>query len=330
MSAPPNSNPLTPDERQALEATHTWQRVVELRLDPVQGNFDAAHLKEINRRIFQDLPGLGFDELAPGQFRSAVPKGIDWHKVRRLDTVRSPLHVAYSSMNSEALARLDTALSSARPDGLANLKTNDFADAIGKLYAELDYIHPFVDGNSRTLREFTRQLSAASGYNLDWERFTSSPGGRDILYVARDLSVNALALPHVQDSAIRRNITFSLDQFEGNRDMPNLMRDAVRPHRAIAFERLPRDEALEVHPSLEQAYRTLASAAEHFARTIPKDAGARQAAFEAVRQHVQTKLEQGETRDFRQQIPEQRTHKNVSQEDITPAANRAQSPGLDR
>lgn len=342
MSAPPSSNPLTAEERQALEATHTWQRIVELRLDPVQGNFDAAHLKEINRRIFQDLPGLGFDNLAPGEFRPAAPKGRDWHKVRSLDTVRTPLHVAYSSMNSEALARLDTVLASARPDGLAGLKTREFADAIGKLYAELDYIHPFVDGNSRTLREFTRQLADAAGYNLDWERFTSSPGGRDVLYVARDLSVNALAMPHIQDSAIRRNITLSLDQFDGNRHMPNLLQDAVRPNRAIAFERLPKGEAIDAHPELEHAYRTLADAEAHFAVVIPKDAAARQSALDAVREHVQTKLDQGETNHFRQQNQEQNhqvaksensrsmTNKDVSQDDISPAPNRSQTPDLDR
>ena len=61
------------EQRQTFEATHTWQRIVELRHSPVHGNFDAAHLKEINRRIFQDLPGLGFSDVTPGQFRPSVP-----------------------------------------------------------------------------------------------------------------------------------------------------------------------------------------------------------------------------------------------------------------
>jgi len=56
---------LTAEQRQALEARHTWQRIVELRLNPVQGRFDAAHLREINRRIFQDLPALGFTDVTP-------------------------------------------------------------------------------------------------------------------------------------------------------------------------------------------------------------------------------------------------------------------------
>ncbi len=36
-------------------------------------------LKEVNRRIFQDLPGAGFDEVTPGEFRKPVPRwlGLD-------------------------------------------------------------------------------------------------------------------------------------------------------------------------------------------------------------------------------------------------------------
>lgn len=64
MAQPKNGKSPTVEERQTLEAEYTFRRIVELHLDPVRGKFDAAHLKEINRRIFQDLPSLGFDELA--------------------------------------------------------------------------------------------------------------------------------------------------------------------------------------------------------------------------------------------------------------------------
>ena len=67
-----SSKSLAADERELLEARYTFRRVAELELDPVRGNFDAAHLKEINRRIFQDLPGAGFDDVAPGEFRKPV------------------------------------------------------------------------------------------------------------------------------------------------------------------------------------------------------------------------------------------------------------------
>ena len=250
-------------------------------------------LKEINRRIFQDLPGLGFDDVTPGLYRSPVPVGNDWIKSRSLETVDASSNVAYSPMDKEAQARIDDVLKLANPAALGKLKKTDFTQAIGKLYIELDYIHPFPDGNSRTLREFTRQLVDESGYRLDWEQFGKSPVGRDLLYIARDRSVNKLALPHIRHAGTKRDVMMTMDQFEGNRDFPNLLRDAVRPARAIAFEQLPESDALRAHSDLGEAFKTMRAASQYFEAKIPGDASARADALLAVRQHVQTKLNQG-------------------------------------
>jgi cell filamentation protein len=220
----------TLEQRQKLEAYLAWYRISELRLDPVRGNFDAAHLKEVNRRIFQDFPDRGFTNVTPGEFRPAVPPDNDWMKYRTLETIAAVTsNVAYSSMDKAARTRLNQVLRGANPAALCQLKTPEFTKTIGQLYVEIDYIHPFRDGNSRTLREFTRELAEVSGYILEWERFNKSPAGRDILYIARDLSVNKLALPHVRHFGTKRDITLSLDQLEGNRDLPDLLRDVIRP-----------------------------------------------------------------------------------------------------
>ncbi len=115
-------NALTAEQRQELEADYTFKRIVELELDPVLGNFDAAHLKEVNRRIFQDLPGAGFDDVTPGEFRKAVDNGFDWMKQRGLSTVDGSFYVAYSRMDDVATTRLAKALEAANPDELRNLK----------------------------------------------------------------------------------------------------------------------------------------------------------------------------------------------------------------
>lgn len=114
---------MTPDEREQLEADYTFKRVVELELDPVSGNFDAVHLKEINRRIFQDLPDAGFDKVTPGEFRPPMPEGKDWMKNRGLSTVDGSVYVAYSRMGEAAQARLDKVLEDAKPDKLRGLNT---------------------------------------------------------------------------------------------------------------------------------------------------------------------------------------------------------------
>lgn len=185
-------------DRECLEADATRGRIVELQLVPVQGGFDAAHLCEVNRRIFQDLPSLGFIEVTPGQYRPEVPSG-NWMKNRGLTTMAGDFFVAYSPMNAHSHARIDEVLRHADPARLAELNTPAFTSAVAQLYAELDYLHPFADGNSRTLRTFTRQLANASGYELEWERFNVSSSTRDALYIARDKAVNAIALPQMQN-----------------------------------------------------------------------------------------------------------------------------------
>ncbi|MFG1298007.1 Fic family protein [Xanthobacter sp. V13C-7B] len=220
-------DPSAQPEREQLEGVHTRRRITELRLDPVRGEFDAAHLQEINRRIFQDLPGLGFTDVTPGQYRSPVQGAGDWIKVRGFETIPQAAHVAYSRMDDEAKARLDKTLAAINPLELAKLEAPEFTKALAKIYTDLDYIHPFSDGNSRTLREFTRQIADAAGYGVEWERFARAPVGRDLLYIARDLSVNEQALPDVRNHDTRRDVQQALDMFEGNRALPDLLGDAV-------------------------------------------------------------------------------------------------------
>jgi cell filamentation protein len=75
----------------------------------------------------------------------------------------------------------------------------------------------------------SRQLAEESGYELDWERFNQTPPGRDILYIARDLSVIEHCLPYIQDDVTRRDALRTVDQFEGNRDLPALLQDVSNP-----------------------------------------------------------------------------------------------------
>jgi cell filamentation protein len=306
VNQPSKSNVFPNEERQRLEARHTFQRIVELRLRPVEGHFDADHLREINRRIFQDLPGLGFSDVTPGEYRPVVPLEHDWIKVRQLESIKVSSHVAYSRMDTDSVAQLEKTLKSIDLTSLIIFKTEKFTRFLGNLYVELDYIHPFSDGNSRSLREFTRQLATVVGYTIEWEKFNQSPAGRDLLYIGRDISVNRIALDRVQSDETRKRIVFSLDQLGENRDLPDLLRDVVRPSRAIAFERWQEVDALGAYPELKVAFTTLYQAESYFRSKFPHDLNARQEALNVVRAHLQSRLNQGETTRFQRESKEKR------------------------
>ena len=63
--------------------------------------------------------------------------------------------------------------------------------AIGEplYYSELDAIHAFREGNSRTLRAFTSDLAQSVGHRLDWALTAQTEEQRMRLYHARDLAV---------------------------------------------------------------------------------------------------------------------------------------------
>ena len=217
------SSPAPAEQRLALEGFYTERRIVELELDPVRGGFDAAHVREINRRIFQDLPGAGCADVTPGRHRLPVPAGRDWMKQRSLATVNGVFHVAYSRTDAVAQAGMDAALEAAHPDRLRGLDAATFTARIAQLYASVDYAHPFSDGNSRTLRTYTRQLARTAGGVLDWERFSHRPADRDALYIARDISVNRIAQPQIQQEQTMRRVAASLAALKGYKDLPALL-----------------------------------------------------------------------------------------------------------
>lgn len=81
---------------------------------------------------------------------------------------------------------------------------------------------------------------------------------------------------------------------------------AIRPSRAIAFEQISQAEALGAHPEPSEAFATLRAAAQYFETKLAGDAGAQRHALLAVRQPFQQRLDDGQTRDFRQSAAERR------------------------
>jgi cell filamentation protein len=72
---------------------------------------------------------------------------------------------------------------------LHGLEAGAMAQRLAYYYSELDAIHGFRDGNSRTLRAFTADLAEGAGHRLDWTRVAQAAEDRQRLYHARDVAV---------------------------------------------------------------------------------------------------------------------------------------------
>lgn len=171
-----------------------------------RGNFDRQHLMNIHAFIFE--PFRGDDRYLPGEVRKEVAEGQVWGKTRNADEGYSAYNVYYSKMDKAAHDRLDTILEKMRPENLRKIDDETLATELSHNYAELDYIHPFKEGNSRTLREFFAQCTEEIGYvlTLDHAREYS----REELYAARDKAVLEKVYPDTTSEKRKREINDTL------------------------------------------------------------------------------------------------------------------------
>jgi cell filamentation protein len=247
----------TPDPTEYAQGQLSRIRIEQLRLRPVKGNFDAAHLKEINRQIFQDFPKNGFNDVTPGEFRAPIEGALNAYvKGRRLESVKGVFPVAYSRMADDAQALLAATLDRANPEKLAPLNKAEFVKEMTAIYSALDYVHPFPEGNSRTLREFTRTVAKESGYTLAWEKIGATANQHDQLYIARDRAVFQHAKDHVNERLLV-HISSATLLLNGNPSLETLIEKATRPTRALAFETQTQHNAISAHPELEETYKSL-------------------------------------------------------------------------
>ncbi|MCL4319021.1 MAG: hypothetical protein M1596_03905 [Firmicutes bacterium] len=105
-------------------------RITELEQDPVRGAFDVAHLCEVHRRIFQDLP-----QYYPGQFR---PHASTHVKARVLESLGVRYYVPYAPRDL-ADAGITRTLSIRNPCDAQGMSLAQFAAYLAQLYGDLDY-----------------------------------------------------------------------------------------------------------------------------------------------------------------------------------------------
>lgn len=135
------------DDFERIQAT---KAIVNLHVNPVTGNFDAAHLKAIHSRIFQRIYPWA------GEFRQ-----VNLHR-------SGSYYFAVVQFMEENLKSTFAKL--AAEDHLKGLDAASFASRAAYYQGELNAIHPFREGNGRTQREFIRQLAAEAGHRINWNR----------------------------------------------------------------------------------------------------------------------------------------------------------------
>lgn len=143
------------DELKQKEAEITFEKLVELYINPIQGNFDVEHWKNIHKYLFEDIYDWA------GEYRYVnMQKETEFTDVHSIDYF---LNGELKLMNAE----------------INNIySVQALAAFLAEYYAHLMAIHPFREGNGRSCREFLREFIVektknlpTGPYELDWTRF---------------------------------------------------------------------------------------------------------------------------------------------------------------
>ena len=124
-------------------------KLYDLRQNKLVGNFDKDHFINIHKYLFEDLyPFAGkfrTENIAKDSFSFAEWEFID--------------------------SELDRLLLKLKEENFLNdLNKEDMAKKLAYYRSELNVLHPFREGNGRTIREFIRELAYKNGYILDYSK----------------------------------------------------------------------------------------------------------------------------------------------------------------
>jgi cell filamentation protein len=164
----------TQSELNKFEADAVLLAHAALKARPITGPFNVSRLQETHRRIFANVFPWA------GEFR---------HGIGMMTKERSGFVVTYGPSENVPAALANTFAALKAENDLHGLAAEKFATRLAYFYSELDAIHAFREGNSRTPRVFTADLAQAAGHLLLWSKAGSSPEDRQRLYHARDLAV---------------------------------------------------------------------------------------------------------------------------------------------
>lgn len=131
-----------------VEADLSSARQAEIFRTPVVGRFTATHLCNIHRKLLGDVYSFA------GHFR-------------REDIAKGTTRFVTYSQIKEKLQRLLGQLQQEK--WLENVPFEAFVARSAYYMAELNYIHPFREGNGRAIREFMRLLFLQNGYVVQWD-----------------------------------------------------------------------------------------------------------------------------------------------------------------
>jgi len=125
----------------------TLIKQMELLKNPIKGNFSKAHLMNIHKFIFEDIYSFA------GKIRR--------EQITKADTMFYPPNLIDRELDKVFIKIKEKNM-------LRETDEEKVFENLAYVMAELNIIHPFREGNGRSIREFIRLMAKRMGYDLNW------------------------------------------------------------------------------------------------------------------------------------------------------------------
>lgn len=135
----------------AVEAAAVFLRTQELIINPVARTFDLTHLQAIHAKQFQDIYAWAGE-------------------IRTVDISKGATRFAHYMRIVPEAKKITDALKN--ENYLRYLDQESFSNRAAYYMGEFNVIHPFREGNGRSLRQFMSELAGQAGYFILWENIT--------------------------------------------------------------------------------------------------------------------------------------------------------------
>jgi cell filamentation protein len=139
-------NKLAIRERDELDRVERLLVTQRARRGVASGHFDLDHLRAIHRHLFQDV--------------------YDWAgEIRKIELNKNGHQFQFRRFIETGMSNIHKRLVDA--DILAGLSRDAFAKQAAGIVGDVNYVHPFRDGNGRTQLLYLEQLAEQAGHLLD-------------------------------------------------------------------------------------------------------------------------------------------------------------------
>ena len=218
-----------------VEIDLSFNRIKELRNNPIEGKGDYDQLKSIHKHIFQDVYDWAGKSRTIGiSKKEPLLNGLSVNypdPQNPFDNIENRAQNAFGQL--------------AKDNNLKNLDEKNFTTKLAKHSAKIWEVHPFRDGNTRTTLTFMRHLSKSAGYDFDPKRIVDHKEIRNSFVLAT--AGNLKPLTTIIETGLDKSKDIENQQFQQLKDI---------------YKNSSEKEALKKIPELQKVFLEVKKAEE--------------------------------------------------------------------